>query len=44
VPWLDLPEGVPAFQSGYRIDDVWSLESKERCAAIAPSRPDLLAQ
>jgi hypothetical protein len=27
---LALPEGVPAFQSSYRIDDVWSAESKER--------------
>ena len=30
LPWLSLPEGVPAFQSGYKIDDVWSAESKER--------------
>jgi hypothetical protein len=30
LPWLSLPEGVPAFQSSYRIDDVWSAESKER--------------
>ena len=30
LPWVALPEGVPAFQSSYRIDDVWSPESKER--------------
>jgi hypothetical protein len=30
LPWLALPEGVPAFQSSYRIDDVWSAESKDR--------------
>jgi hypothetical protein len=30
LPWLALPEGVPAFQSSYRIDDVWSAESQER--------------
>jgi len=30
LPWLALPEGVPAFQSSYKIDDVWSAESKER--------------
>jgi hypothetical protein len=30
LPWLALPDGVPAFPSSYRIDDVWSAESKER--------------
>jgi hypothetical protein len=30
LPWLALPEGVPAFQSSYKIDEVWSAESKER--------------
>jgi hypothetical protein len=30
LPWLALPEGVPAFPSGYKIDEVWSPESKER--------------
>jgi hypothetical protein len=30
LPWLPLPDGVPAFKSFYRIDDVWSVESKER--------------
>ena len=30
LPWLVLPEGVPAFQSSYKIDEVWSAESKDR--------------
>ena len=30
VPWLDLPSDIPAFASMYKIDDVWSPESKER--------------
>ena len=30
LPWLALPEGVPAFQTGYKIDEVWSPESRER--------------
>jgi hypothetical protein len=30
LPWLALPEGVPAFETIYRIDDVWPAESKER--------------
>ena len=30
LPWLTLPEGVPVFQSSYKIDEVWSAESKER--------------
>ncbi len=30
VPWLNLPEDVPAFKSFYKIDKVWSPESKER--------------
>ena len=30
VPWLDLPRGVPAFKSIYKIEKVWSAESKER--------------
>jgi hypothetical protein len=25
-----LPEGVPAFSSSYKLDEVWSAESKER--------------
>ncbi len=30
VPWLDLPPKVPAFKEFYKIDEVWSAESKER--------------
>jgi len=30
VPWLTLPKGVRAFESIYRIDDVWPAESRER--------------
>ena len=30
LPWLVLPEGVPTFQTGYKIDEVWSAENKER--------------
>ena len=30
LPWLSLPEGVPAFPSSYRIDEVWPAESRER--------------
>jgi hypothetical protein len=30
LPWLQLPEGVPAFDSIYKIDEVWPAESKER--------------
>ena len=30
LPWLDLPEAVPAFKSFYKIDEVWSAESRER--------------
>jgi hypothetical protein len=30
LPWIALPEGVPAFGSGYKIDEVWPAESRER--------------
>jgi hypothetical protein len=30
LPWLALPEGVPAFETIYRINGVWSAASKER--------------
>jgi hypothetical protein len=30
VPWLELPQGVRRFESIYKIDEVWSAESKER--------------
>ncbi len=34
VPWVQLPEGVPAFRSFYKLEDVWSAESKERLRAL----------
>jgi len=30
LPWLELPQGVPAFESIYKIEEFWSPESKER--------------
>jgi len=30
LPWLTLPAGVPVFETGYKIDEVWPAESKER--------------
>jgi hypothetical protein len=30
LPWLTLPPGAPAFESMYRIDEVWSPENRER--------------
>jgi len=30
VPWLELPKGVPAFETIYKIDQFWPAESKER--------------
>ena len=30
LPWVTLPEGVPIFQSTYKIEEVWSAESRER--------------
>lgn len=30
LPWLEIPRGVPAFESMYKIEEVWSAESKER--------------
>jgi len=30
LPWLDLPQGVPAFASTYKIEEVWSPGSRER--------------
>ncbi len=34
VPWLQLPEGVRTFPSFYKLDDVWSAESRERLRAL----------
>jgi hypothetical protein len=30
LPWLDLPEGVPTSKSFYKIQKVWSADSRER--------------
>jgi hypothetical protein len=30
LPWLRLPKDVPAFETFYKIDEVWPAESKER--------------
>lgn len=30
LPWVELPVGVRAFPSIYKIDEVWSAESRER--------------
>jgi hypothetical protein len=30
LPWLQLPKNVPAFETFYKIDEVWTAESKER--------------
>ena len=30
LPWLDLPNDVPAFESFYDLKEVWSAESRER--------------
>ena len=30
LPWLSIPEGVPAFRSAYKIDKVWPAAKKER--------------
>jgi hypothetical protein len=30
LPWLDLPQGTRAFQSIYKIDEIWPAESRER--------------
>jgi hypothetical protein len=30
LPWLQLPKDVPAFETFYKIDEVWPPESKDR--------------
>ncbi len=30
VPWLELPKDVPAFQTFYKLDEVWPVESRQR--------------
>lgn len=39
LPWLNLPQGVPAFESFYKIDEVWSAESKERLRRSRSEQP-----
>jgi hypothetical protein len=34
LPWLNLPEDVPAFETFYKIDKVWSPERRERLRRI----------
>jgi hypothetical protein len=36
LPWLDLPAGVPAFKSIYKIQNVWSADSRERLRRNVP--------
>jgi hypothetical protein len=37
VPWLQLPEGVPAFDELYEMEELWPRASLERAAAARPS-------
>jgi hypothetical protein len=38
LSWLKIPEGVPAFESGYKLDEVWPAESRERLRSnMAPA-------
>jgi hypothetical protein len=30
LPWLQLPRDMPAFETFYKIDEIWPAESKER--------------
>lgn len=39
LQWLNLPQGVPAFESFYKIDQVWSAESKERLRRSRSEQP-----
>jgi hypothetical protein len=38
VPWVALPDAVPAFRSYYDTEKVWSGASLERLAALKASR------
>jgi hypothetical protein len=40
VPWLDLPKDVPAFESFYSMNVVWSVQSKSGSVVMLPSKPD----
>ena len=37
VPWVELPEGVPAFRAYYDPAEVWPAESRERYRAATAS-------
>ena len=46
LPWVEVPKGVPAFKTFYKIDEVWSEESRKRLGrnrarrgAVARRRP-----
>jgi hypothetical protein len=39
VPWVVLPDDVPAFPTYYDTDDLWPAASLERLAAIGRRRP-----
>jgi hypothetical protein len=39
LPWFDLPKDVPSFESFYRIQEVWSAESKERLRRNTAEQP-----
>jgi hypothetical protein len=30
LPWLELPEGVPAFEAFYKLAELWPADSRER--------------
>ena len=36
LPWLTLPEGVPAFEAYYDLRKLWPAESLERRRAVIP--------
>jgi hypothetical protein len=38
LPWVTLPDAVPAFRSYYDPEKVWPAESLERLAALKASR------
>ena len=38
VPWVELPEGVPAFENYYDSKKLWPAASLERLAAVFPPK------
>jgi hypothetical protein len=38
LPWVQLPEGVPAFRSYYETEKLWPAESLERLEALRGRR------